>query len=58
MLDSATDLKDLMTPPSNCLEALHGDRQEQYSIRVNIRWRICFMWKNNSAYDVEMIDYH
>lgn len=58
MLDIATELKDLMAPPSNCLEALYGDRKEQYSIRVNIRWRICFIWKNNSAYDVEMIDYH
>jgi proteic killer suppression protein len=58
MLDNADDLIDLRVPPSNRLEQLYGDRKQQYSIRVNLQWRICFIWKNKMAYDVEMVDYH
>jgi proteic killer suppression protein len=57
-LDAAGDLRDLMIPPSNRLEALQGDRKGQYSIRVNQQWRICFRWDNGDASDVEITDYH
>lgn len=57
-LDQARNLSDLKSPPSNCLEALKGDRSGQYSIRINKQWRLCFLWKNNEAYDVEIVDYH
>lgn len=58
MLDNATDLKDLMSPPGNRLEALKGDRKGQYSIRINKKWRICFKWNSGHASDVEIVDYH
>lgn len=51
-------LQDLRVPPGNRLEALKGERQGQYSIRVNERWRICFRWEEGNAYDVEIADYH
>jgi len=57
-LDSAGDLRDLMVPPSNQLESLRGDRQGQYSIRINRQWRVCFTWKEGDAFDVEIVDYH
>ncbi len=57
-LDSATELRDLAAPPGNRLEALHGDRKGQHSIRVNDQWRICFVWRGGDAYDVEIVDYH
>jgi toxin HigB-1 len=57
MLDAATDLRDL-SAPGNRLEKLRGDRQGQYSIRINDRWRICFVWRDGNAYDVEITDYH
>ena len=57
-LDSAADLRDLMVPPSNQLEALKGDRQGQYSIRINKQWRVCFRWQGGDAFDVEIVDYH
>ncbi len=57
-LDAAADISDLRVPPSNHLEGLSGDRDGQYSIRINIHWRICFVWKDNDAYDVEIVDYH
>ena len=59
-LDAATSLKDLAALPGNRLEALHGDRQRQYSIRVNDQWRICFEWSESSPgpVNVEIIDYH
>ena len=50
-LDSAADLRDLKIPPSNQLEALHGDRRGQYSIRINQQWRLCFTWRNGDAFD-------
>ncbi|MCL4706097.1 type II toxin-antitoxin system RelE/ParE family toxin [bacterium] len=58
MLDAATDLAVLRIPPSNHSEVLHGDRQGQYSIRINRQWRICFRWLDNNAYEVEIVDYH
>ena len=58
MLDSAVRLSDLRAPPGNRLEALKGDRRGQHSIRINDRWRICFVWRGGNAYDVEIVDYH
>lgn len=58
MLDAATQLLDLASPPGNRLEALHGDRRGQHSIRINDQWRICFVWKDGNAYHVEITDYH
>ncbi|OVE74097.1 excinuclease ABC subunit A [bacterium B13(2017)] len=57
-LNRARNLKDLRIPPQNRLEALKGDRKGQYSIRINDQWRICFVWKNNEVYNVEITDYH
>jgi proteic killer suppression protein len=51
-------LADLMVPPGNRLEALKGDRKGQHSIRVNDQWRLCFTWRGDAAYAVELIDYH
>jgi toxin HigB-1 len=53
-LDSAQTLTDLLIPPGNRLEALRGDRQGQHSIRINNQYRICFTWKEENAYDVEI----
>ena len=58
MLDAAIRLEDLRIPPNNRLEALKGDRVGQHSIRVNDQWRLCFVWHNGAAHDVEMVDYH
>ncbi len=58
VLDAAERLSDLRVPPSNHLEKLTGDRAGQYSIRINNQWRICFRWKEASAYNVEIVDYH
>ncbi|MBI1883862.1 MAG: type II toxin-antitoxin system RelE/ParE family toxin [Chlamydiae bacterium] len=58
LLDAAEVLEDLRIPPSNHLEKLLGKRRDQYSIRVNKQWRICFEWANGRAYRVEMVDYH
>jgi proteic killer suppression protein len=58
LLDAAEALEDLVIPPSNRLEKLHGDRKGQYSIRINDRWRICFVWRGGDAYHVEIADYH
>ena len=57
-LSQAHSLNDLKSPPNNCLEALKGDRKGQHSIRINKQWRLCFVWKNNDAYEVEIVDYH
>jgi proteic killer suppression protein len=57
-LDAATRLEDLRSPPGNRLEALTGDRAGQYSIRVNNQWRVCFVWRDGRAGDVEIVDYH
>jgi proteic killer suppression protein len=58
MLHAARRLEDLSAPPGNRLERLSGDRAGQYSIRVNEQWRICFRWRDNHAFDVEICDYH
>jgi proteic killer suppression protein len=58
LLAAAERLEDLRMPPGNRLERLSGDREGQYSIRVNEQWRICFEWHHNEAYNVEIVDYH
>ena len=57
-LNAATTLNDLRAPPGNRLEALKGDREGRYSIRVNDQWRICFVWTVEGPKDVEFVDYH
>ncbi len=57
ILDSATSLRDLMELPSNHFEALQGDRKGQFSIRINLQWRICFQW-DDAPIEVEIVDYH
>ena len=57
-LEAAVSLKDLAALPGNRFEALIGDRKGQYSIRINDQWRVCFVWKDGDAYDVEITDYH
>lgn len=58
MISNAVDVNDLRSPPANRLEKLHGDREGQYSVRVNDQWRICFAWRGGDAFDVEICDYH
>ncbi|HUY81624.1 MAG TPA: type II toxin-antitoxin system RelE/ParE family toxin [Acidobacteriaceae bacterium] len=58
ILDAVTGLSELKVPPGNRLEALKGERKGQYSIRINDQYRICFVWKTDNAYDVEVVDYH
>ena len=58
MLDAAEQLDDLRVPPGNRLEKLSGNREGQYSIRINDQWRICFRWREGNAHDVEITDYH
>ena len=57
-LHAATELRVLASPPGNQLEALKRDRRGQHSIRINEQYRICFVWRNGHAYDVEIADYH
>jgi len=58
VLDAAEVLQDLRVPPGNRLEKLSGDREGQHSIRINDQWRICFVWKEGNAHEVEITDYH
>ena len=58
LLDAAKELNDLRSPPGNRLEKLSGDRQGQYSIRINSQWRICFVWTEAGPEHVEITDYH
>jgi len=58
MLDAAQNLADLRVPPGNRLEKLRGDREGQYSIRINDQYRVCFEWQDGDAYQVEIADYH
>ena len=58
MIAAATTLQTLRVPPNNKLESLKGDREGQWSIRINDKWRICFQWKDSNAYEVEITDYH
>ena len=55
---AAVALSDLPVPPSHRLEALRGDREGQYSIRINDRWRVCFIWTDQGAMEIEIADYH
>ncbi|WP_039948216.1 type II toxin-antitoxin system RelE/ParE family toxin [Leptospira fainei] len=57
-LDSAKTLEDLKIPPGNRLHALSGDRRGQYSISINMQYRICFIWENGNVANVEIVDYH
>lgn len=58
ILDAADTLRALQMLPSNRLEALKGDRQGQYSIRINQQWRVCFVWREDGPHQVEIVDYH
>ena len=58
LLNNARRLDDLRVPPGNRLEALKGGRRGQHSIRINDQWRICFVWRDNNAHEVEIVDYH
>lgn len=58
MLDYASTLGDLRAPPGNRIERLKGDRLGQHSIRINDRWRICFVWRYDGPREVEIVDYH
>ena len=57
-INAATELASLRIPPGNQLEALKSDRKGQHSIRINDQWRVCFAWKADGAYRVEIVDYH
>jgi proteic killer suppression protein len=57
-LDAASSLNDLAQISGNRLETLRGDRAGQHSIRINDQWRVCFIWRDGNAYDVEIVDYH
>ncbi len=57
-LHAATELRVLASPPGNHLEALKGQRKGQHSIRINDQWRVCFVWRDGHAYEVEIVDYH
>ena len=58
ILDAAESVDDLRNPPGNRLEKLQGDREGQYSIRINDQWRVCFRWDAGDGYEVEVTDYH
>jgi toxin HigB-1 len=58
LLNQAKRLDDLRVPPGNRFEALKDDRRGQHAIRINDQWRICFIWKDSNAHQVEIVDYH
>ena len=58
ILNNAKNINDLRVPSGNRLEALSGDREGQYSVRINDQWRICFIWSGGNAHQVEIVDYH
>ncbi|HAM52120.1 MAG TPA: plasmid maintenance system killer [Nitrospiraceae bacterium] len=58
MVNNAKNMNDLRIPPANRLEKLSGIREGQHSIRINDQWRICFIWRDGDAHDVEITDYH
>jgi len=58
MVAAASSINDLRIPPANRLEKLKGERKGQHSIRINDQWRICFKWRRQDAYEVEIVDYH
>ena len=57
-LHAATELATMKVPPGNQLEALKGDRKGQHSVRINDQWRVCFVWRDDGAHNVEIVDYH
>jgi proteic killer suppression protein len=57
-LDAAQTLDFMKAPPGNRFEALKGDRKGQHSVRINVQWRICFVWTDTGPIDVEIVDYH
>ena len=57
-INAASVVEDLLVPPSNRLEKLKGNRKGQWSIRINSQWRICFLFQNGDAFEVEITDYH
>jgi proteic killer suppression protein len=58
MLSNAHQIADLRSPPANRLEKFSGRREGEYSIRINDQWRVCFVWRDGDAYDVEIVEYH
>jgi proteic killer suppression protein len=58
MINNALNINDLLVSPANRLEKMSGNREGQYSIRINDQWRICFDWKNGNAFNIEIADYH
>jgi len=58
MINRAQNIQDLRIPPGNRLEELKGNRKGQHSIRINNQWRICFEWRDNDSFNVEVVDYH
>jgi toxin HigB-1 len=58
MINNAQSLGDLRVPPANHLEKLYGDRDGEFSIRINDQWRVCFIWRDRDAFNVEVTDYH
>ncbi|MCL2328122.1 MAG: type II toxin-antitoxin system RelE/ParE family toxin [Bacteroidetes bacterium] len=58
MINNSQNINDLRIPPANRLEKLQGDLKNKYSIRINDQWRIVFAWLNNSAFEIEIVDYH
>jgi proteic killer suppression protein len=58
IINNASRLDDLRVPPGNRLEALQGERRGQHSVRINDQWRICFIWREGHAHEVEIVDYH
>jgi proteic killer suppression protein len=58
MINNSQNINDLMTPPANRLEKLHGDLKNKYSIRINDQWRLIFIWNGSDSYGLEIIDYH
>ena len=58
MINNVININDLRVPPANRLEKLSGDRDGQYSIRINNQWRICFEWRGSDAFNIEIADYH
>jgi len=57
-IDSVVRVDELKLPPGNRLEVLKGGRKGQYSIRINVQWRVCFRWDGKDAHEVEVVDYH
>jgi proteic killer suppression protein len=58
MINNAKNLNDLRIPPANRLEKMKGTRGGQFSVRINDQWRICFLWQEGEAFEVEITDYH